>query len=200
MCCFLFIVRERNFYLLLLFSCPPARAVLPNYEVGVFQLQSGTAPSLGSVDNVISYLSPYNCFNCFMDHSLSPSVYQLPYHPQPLDWAATLFAPNFPLSFRSWNACLNKRQFLPASNACPALAFLPSSTCSPVPCCPHIWVFSVLRYPSNVVIYHYPLFWVILMVILLIFIIQNYLNFFPKYYPKFTIRVIYPFLYDLGEF
>ena len=42
----------------------------------------------------------------------------------------------------------------------------------------HRWVLPVLRYPSNMVIYHYPLFWVILMVILLIFIIQNYPNFF----------------------
>ena len=42
----------------------------------------------------------------------------------------------------------------------------------------HRWVLPVLRYPSNLVIYHYPPFWVILMVILLIFIIQNYPNFF----------------------
>ena len=49
------------------------------------------------------------------------------------------------------------------------------------------------------VIYHYPLIWVIFMVILLIFIIQNYPNFFSKYYPKFTIRVIYPFTVMLIE-
>ena len=41
----------------------------------------------------------------------------------------------------------------------------------------HRRVLSVIRYPRNAVIYHYPLFWVILMVILLIFIIQNYPNF-----------------------
>ena len=34
----------------------------------------------------------------------------------------------------------------------------------------HRWVLPVLHYPSNLVIYHYPPFWVILMVILLIFI------------------------------
>ena len=41
----------------------------------------------------------------------------------------------------------------------------------------HRWVLPVLHYPSNLVIYHYPPFWEILMVILLIFIIQNY----PKF-------------------
>ena len=40
----------------------------------------------------------------------------------------------------------------------------------------HRWVLPVLRYPSNVIIYHYPIFWIILMVILLILIIQNYPN------------------------
>ena len=58
----------------------------------------------------------------------------------------------------------------------------------------------VLRYPRNMVIYHYPLIGVIFMVILLISIIQNYPNFFSKYYPKFTIWVIYPFIFNLGEF
>ena len=42
----------------------------------------------------------------------------------------------------------------------------------------HRRVLPVLRYPRNVVIYQYPLFWVILLVIFLIFIIQNYPNFF----------------------
>ena len=54
--------------------------------------------------------------------------------------------------------------------------------------------------PRNLVIYHYPLFGVIFMVILFIFIIQNYPSFFSKYYPKFKIRVIYPFIFNLGEF
>ena len=64
----------------------------------------------------------------------------------------------------------------------------------------HRRVLPVLRYSRNMVIYHYPLIWVIFMVILLIFIIQNYPNFFSKYYPKFTIRVIFPFIFNLGEF
>ena len=64
----------------------------------------------------------------------------------------------------------------------------------------HRRVLPVLRYPRNMVIYHYPLIGVIFMVILLIFIIQNYPNFFSKYYPKFTIQVIYPFIFNLGEF
>ena len=64
----------------------------------------------------------------------------------------------------------------------------------------HRWVLPVLHYPSILVVYHYPLIGVIFMIILLIFIIQNYPNFFSKYYPKFTIRVIYPFIFNLGEF
>ena len=46
----------------------------------------------------------------------------------------------------------------------------------------HRWVLPVLCYPSNLVIYHYPPFWVILMVILLNFIIQ--------YYPKFLLKIL----------
>ena len=38
------------------------------------------------------------------------------------------------------------------------------------------------------------------MVILLIFIIQNDPIFFSNYYPKYTIRVIYPFIFNLGDF
>ena len=64
----------------------------------------------------------------------------------------------------------------------------------------HRWVLPVLRYPRNMVIYHNPHIGVIFMVILLIFIIQNYPNFFSKYHPEFTIRVIYPFIFNLGEF
>ena len=50
------------------------------------------------------------------------------------------------------------------------------------------------------VIYHYPPIGVIYMLILHVFIIKNYPNFFSNYYPKFTIRVIYPFILNLGEF
>ena len=64
----------------------------------------------------------------------------------------------------------------------------------------HRWVLPVLRYPRNMVIYHYPLIGVIFMVILHIFILKNYANLFSKYYPKYTIRVIYPFIFNLGEF
>ena len=64
----------------------------------------------------------------------------------------------------------------------------------------HRRVLPVLRYPRHTVIYHYPLIGVIFMVVLLIFIIQNYPIFFSNYYPKFTIRVIYPFIFNLGEF
>ena len=67
-------------------------------------------------------------------------------------------------------------------------------------CINHRRVSPVLRYRRNMVIYHFPLIGVIFMVILLIFIIQNYPNFFSKYYPKFTIWVIYPFIFNLGEF
>ena len=64
----------------------------------------------------------------------------------------------------------------------------------------YIWVLPVLRYPRNMVIYHYPLIGVIYMVILHIFIIKNYPNFFSNYYPKYTIRVIHPFIFNLGDF
>ena len=62
------------------------------------------------------------------------------------------------------------------------------------------WVLPVLCYPRNMFIYHYPLIGVILMVILLIFIIQNYPNFFSNDYPKYTIWVIYPFIFNLRKF
>ena len=42
------------------------------------------------------------------------------------------------------------------------------------------------------VIYHYPL--------LHVFIITNYPNLFLNYYPKYTIRVNYLFILNLGEF
>ena len=64
----------------------------------------------------------------------------------------------------------------------------------------HRWAFPVICYPRNMLIYHYLLIGVIFLVILLICIIQNYPNFFSKYYPKFTIRVIYPFIFNLGDF
>ena len=44
-------------------------------------------------------------------------------------------------------------------------------------------VLPVLRYPRNMVIYHYPPIGVIYMVILHVFIIKNYPNFFPNDYP-----------------
>ena len=64
----------------------------------------------------------------------------------------------------------------------------------------HRWVLPVLCYPRNMVIYHYPLIGVMFMVILLIFIIRNCPNSFSNYYPKYTIRVIYPFIFNLGYF
>ena len=38
------------------------------------------------------------------------------------------------------------------------------------------------------------------MVILHVFIIKNDPNLFSDYYPKYTIRVNYPFILNLGEF
>ena len=64
----------------------------------------------------------------------------------------------------------------------------------------HGRVLPVFRYPRNMVIYHYPLIGVIYMVSLHIIIIKNYPNLFSKYYPKYTIRVNYPFILNLGEF
>ena len=51
----------------------------------------------------------------------------------------------------------------------------------------HRWELSVLCYPRNMVIYHYPPVEVILTVILHIFIIKNYSHLFSNYYPKYTI-------------
>ena len=64
----------------------------------------------------------------------------------------------------------------------------------------HRWAVPVLRYPRNMVICHYPLIGVIFMVILHFIIIKNYPNLFSNYYPKSTIRVIYPFILNFGEF
>ena len=64
----------------------------------------------------------------------------------------------------------------------------------------HRRVLPVLHYPINMVIYHYPLIGVIYMVILDVFIIENYPNSFSNYYPKYTIRVNYPFILNVGEF
>ena len=64
--------------LLLLFSWPPARAVWQNYEVMILQTWSVTAPSLGSVANVTSYIIPVPTFKCFLDPSSSLSVSQPP--------------------------------------------------------------------------------------------------------------------------
>ena len=50
------------------------------------------------------------------------------------------------------------------------------------------------------VVYHYALIGVICMVIFHVFIIKNYPNLFSNYYPKYTIRVLYPFILNLGEF
>ena len=50
----------------------------------------------------------------------------------------------------------------------------------------HRWELPVLRYPRNMVIYHYPLVGVIFMVTLHVFIIKNYPNSFSNYYPKYT--------------
>ena len=56
--------------------------------------------------------------------------------------------------------------------------------------CQHSRVLTVLSYPRNMVIYHYPPIGVICMVILHVFIIKNHPNFFSNYYPKYTIWVI----------
>ena len=50
------------------------------------------------------------------------------------------------------------------------------------------------------VIYHYPLIGVIYMVILHVFIIKKYPTLFSDYCPKYKIWVIYPFIYNFGEF
>ena len=64
----------------------------------------------------------------------------------------------------------------------------------------HIWALPVLYYPRNMVIYHYPPIGVIFIVIFHLFIIKNYPNLFSNYYPKYTVWVIYPFLFNLREF
>ena len=64
----------------------------------------------------------------------------------------------------------------------------------------HRWALPVPPYPINMVIHHCPLIGVIYMVILHIFIIKNYPNFFSNYYPKYAIRVNYPFVLNFGEF
>ena len=50
------------------------------------------------------------------------------------------------------------------------------------------------------VVYHYPPIGVIFMVIFHVFIIKNYPNVFLKYYFKYKIWLIYPFILNLGEF
>ena len=67
-------------------------------------------------------------------------------------------------------------------------------------CLAHRWALTVLHYPRNMVIYHYPLIGVIYMVILHVFIIKNYPNLSSNYYPKYKIRVNYPFILNFGEF
>ena len=64
--------------LLLLFSWPPACTVWPNYEVVLLQPWSGTAPSLGSVSNITSYINPAPLSNCLMGPFPSPSVSWFP--------------------------------------------------------------------------------------------------------------------------
>ena len=104
----------------------------------MLQLLSVTAPSLGSVANVTSYLSLPHHFNCFMDLSLSPSVSLLTPHRPPLDLEAPLLLhPRFaPLPFLSqlsnWTI-VHSRQPPPTV---PALAVFPPLTCSPGPCWP----------------------------------------------------------------
>ena len=63
----------------------------------------------------------------------------------------------------------------------------------------HRWEIPILRYPKNMVIYHYPPIEVILMVILYDFIIKYYPNLSSNYYPKYKIWFIYPFILNLGE-
>ena len=60
--------------MLMLFSWPLARSVRPNYDVVMFQPRSGTAPSLGSFVDVMSYINPVLPFNYLLDLFLSPSV------------------------------------------------------------------------------------------------------------------------------
>ena len=64
----------------------------------------------------------------------------------------------------------------------------------------HRWISPVLRYLRNMVIYHYPLIGVVYMIILHVFIIKNGPNLFSNYYPNSTIRLIYPFILNFGEF
>ena len=113
-------------------------AVWPNYDMEMFQTHSGTAPCIGSVANITSFLSPSHRFNCFMYPHPSPSISWLPSHPPPFDWAALIFAPDYhPSSVIGPPVHLDKRPLPPASTACPcahclaSINMLPRSLSSP---------------------------------------------------------------------
>ena len=116
----------------MLFSWTPARVVWLSYEVVMFKSRLGTATSLVSVAIVTSYLkTPFYRLAVFCICPLQPSCPNYPSHLPHWYWAALLFAPDLSSSFRSWNACPNKRPFPPAFTACLSLAVFTPSTCSP---------------------------------------------------------------------
>ena len=57
----------------------------------------------------------------------------------------------------------------------------------------HKWELPVLRYARNIIIYQYPVVWLIFMAILHVFITNNYPKLFSNNYPKYKFWVIYPF-------
>ena len=70
--------------------------------------------NLGSIANLSIYI-PVPPFQLF---SLSPSMSQLPYHPLPFDWSASIFAPNYsPSSGLGPHVHLDNLPLLPASTA-----------------------------------------------------------------------------------
>ena len=103
----------------------------------MLQPLSGTAPSLGSVTNVMSYLFPYYRSNCFMDLPCHPSFpYSLPIrHPKTeLHRSFHPILPPLPV-FDRLSTCtrvLSRRTPPPVS----VIAVLPPSTCYPGPCWP----------------------------------------------------------------
>ena len=86
-----------------------------------------------------------------------------------------------------WNRTPSTTAFYKSLLVRPSQPHLPSVDRRPTSdtAAPHLVhgrVLPVLHYPSNLAIYHYPPFRVILMVILLIFIIE--------YYPKFRLKIL----------
>ena len=137
---------------------PPSRVVWPNYELVLFQPQSGTAPSLGFTANITSNLNPASLFNFLLGHYPSLSMSWPPPSPptQPVDWSAPLFyhpiisllfwsliayppgqASNSDnLHFSSCAICLSDLNLLPRSLSYPSppRCDLVSAVSSPVKC------------------------------------------------------------------